>query len=104
MCTTIFMQTNYFMDIKPDPITPLCISYLKLTCTCMYHTCSIVQNIGEGKFSCMVFCYLSKAFDRVCHCGLIFELQMVYSVYEDLVLQLFLSQRSKKVMCKDFLS
>lgn len=94
MCTAIFMQTNYFMDIKPDPITPLCISYLKLTCAC-----SIVQNNDEGKFSCMVFCYLSKAFDRVCHCGLIFELKMVYIEDDDLVLQ-----RSQRVMCKVFLS
>ena len=38
-----------------------------------YH--SIVKNIDEGKSCCMVFCDLSKAFDRVCHKGLLFKLQ-----------------------------
>lgn len=33
-----------------------------------YH--SIVKNIDEGKSCCIVFCDLSKAFDRVWHEGL----------------------------------
>ena len=36
---------------------------------------SIVQSIDEGKYCCMIFCDLSKAFDRVWHKGLIFKLQ-----------------------------
>lgn len=36
---------------------------------------SIVKNTDEGKSCCLVFCDLSKAFDRVWHEGLIFKLQ-----------------------------
>lgn len=68
-----------------------------------YH--SIVQNIDEGKFSCMIFCDLSKAFDRVWHSGLLFKLQ-TYGVCGDLLkwFSSYLSQRSQKVMYKDLLS
>ena len=38
-----------------------------------YH--SIAQNIDEGKFSCMIFCDLSIAFERVWRSGLLFKLQ-----------------------------
>ena len=37
---------------------------------------NIVQSIDEGKSCCMIFCDLSKAFDRVRHYGLIFNLQI----------------------------
>lgn len=68
-----------------------------------YH--SIVQNIDEGKLCCMVFCDLSKAFDRVWQKGLIFKLQ-TYGLSGD-ILQLFssyLNHRSQKVMYKDLFS
>lgn len=42
-----------------------------------------------------IFCYLSKAFDRVCHSGLIFELQ-TYGIDGDLVLQSFLKSKGPK--------
>ena len=35
----------------------------------------IVKALDEGKSSCMFFCDLSKAFDRVWHRGLLFKLQ-----------------------------
>ena len=35
----------------------------------------IVKALDECKSWCMVFCDLSKAFDRVCHRGLLFKLQ-----------------------------
>lgn len=36
---------------------------------------SIVKNTDEGKSCCLVFCDLSKAFDRVWHEGLLLKLQ-----------------------------
>ena len=35
----------------------------------------VVKALDEGKSCCMVFCDLSKAFDRVWHRGLLFKLQ-----------------------------
>ena len=35
----------------------------------------ILKTLDEGKLSCIVFCDLSKAFDRVWHKGLLFKLQ-----------------------------
>lgn len=53
----------------------------------------------------MIFCDLSKAFDRVWHSGLLFKLQ-TYGVCGDLLkwFSSYLSQRSQKVMYKDLLS
>ena len=68
-----------------------------------YHT--IVKSIDDGKFCCMVFCDLSKAFDRVWHKGLLFKLH-TYGIRGN-VFQWFtnyLSCRSQKVMFKDQLS
>ena len=68
-----------------------------------YH--SIVQNIDEGKLCCMVFCDLSKAFDRVWHKGLLFKLQ-TYGISGDLLhwFSSYLGQGSQKIMYKDQLS
>ena len=37
---------------------------------------SIVKAIEKGQGCCMIFCDLSKAFDRVWHKGLLFKLQL----------------------------
>jgi hypothetical protein len=68
-----------------------------------YH--SIVKSIDDGKFCCMVFCDLSKAFGRVWHKGPLFELH-TYGISGN-IFQWFtddLSCRSQKVMFKDQLS
>jgi hypothetical protein len=68
-----------------------------------YH--SIVKRIDEGKFCCMVFCDLSKAFDRVWHKRILFKLH-TYGIRGN-GFQWFtnyLSCRSQKVMFKDQLS
>ena len=36
---------------------------------------NICQTFNNSMFSCIVFCYVSKAFDRVCHNGLLFKLR-----------------------------
>ena len=62
-----------------------------------YH--SIVESIDNGDYCCMVFCDLSKAFDRVWHKGLIHKLQM-YGIRGS-ILQWFgsyLNNRTQKVM------
>ena len=68
-----------------------------------YH--SIVKNIDEGKSCCMVFCDLSKAFDRVWHEGLLFKLQ-TYGMRGNLFqwFKSYLYNRQQKVMYKDLLS
>lgn len=54
-----------------------------------YH--SIVKNIDEGKSCCIVFCDLSKAFDRVWHEGffLNYKLTVFVSCHKHLGLTLF---------------
>ena len=68
-----------------------------------YH--SIVKCIDEGKSCCMIFCDLSKAFDRVWHKGLLFKLQ-TYGVTGNLLewFKSYLSDRKQKVMYKNLLS
>ena len=53
----------------------------------------------------MIFCDLSKAFDRVWHKGLIFKLQ-TYGISGNLLqwFKSYLSHRSQKVIYKDLLS
>ena len=41
-----------------------------------HHTC---QSFDSKQFSCMVFCDISKAFDRVWHKGLLFKLRQTVS-------------------------
>ena len=41
----------------------------------IYH--HICQSLDNNQFSCMVFCDVSKAFDRVWHKGLILKLKQV---------------------------
>ena len=68
-----------------------------------YH--NIVKNIDEGKSWCMVFCDLSKAFDRVWHEGLLFKLQ-TYGITGNLLqwFKEYLYNRKQKVFYKDLLS
>jgi hypothetical protein len=68
-----------------------------------YH--NIVQSIDDGKLCCMVFCDLSKAFDRVWHKGLIFKLQ-TYGITGDILqwFKSYLCSRSQRVLYKDLLS
>ena len=68
-----------------------------------YH--NIVQSIDDGKLCCMVFCDLSKAFDRVWHKGLLFKLQ-TYGITGDILqwFKSYLCNRSQRVLYKDLLS
>ena len=65
-----------------------------------YH--SIAKSIDDGNHCCMIFCDLSKAFDRVWHKGLVYKLQS-YGVSGP-ILEWFISyvsNRSQKVMYKN---
>jgi hypothetical protein len=68
-----------------------------------YH--SIVKSIDDGKSCCMVFCDLSKAFDRVWHKGLLFKLQ-TYGITGNLFywFKSYLSDRKQKVIYKNISS
>ena len=68
-----------------------------------YH--SIVESIDNGKYCCMVFCDLSKAFDRVWHKGLIKKLQ-VYGINGPILewLSSYLMNRTQKVMYRNLYS
>ena len=69
----------------------------------VYH--NIVSSLDAGKSMCMVFCDLSKAFDRVWHQGLIYKLNS-YGVVGKLKewFQDYLSDRLQRVMYRDCLS
>lgn len=71
MFTTVFIQMICFTSIKLGFFVWAfhCISTLIETYDC------IVKAIDEGKFCCMAYCNLSKAFDRVWHKGLNFKLK-----------------------------
>lgn len=62
----------------------------------------IVKSIDEGKFCCMVFCDLSKAFDRVWHKGLIY----MYGISGNMLdwFESYLSNRTQKVMYRNIFS
>ena len=69
MYTTIFIAMVCFIDIKLVFANHSTVYQFLKT----YH--NIVQSFDEGKSCCMIFCDVSKAFDRVWHNGLIFKLQ-----------------------------
>ena len=66
----------------------------------IYH--HICQTIDNNQFSCMVFCDVSKAFDRVWHKGLIFKLKQV-GIEDELLewINDYLSNRQQKVVIKN---
>ncbi|MCG8046320.1 MAG: reverse transcriptase domain-containing protein [Candidatus Thiodiazotropha endolucinida] len=69
----------------------------------IYHSiCNIFDN---NQFSCMVFCDISKAFDRVWHEGLIFKLKQ-YGISDQLLsfLENYLSNRKQSVLLNDVIS
>ena len=70
MCKITFIQMIFFLQVSDQFFTrPLnCVQLIE-----MYDY--ILKAIDEGKYCCIVFCDLSKAFDRVCHKGLHFKLQ-----------------------------
>lgn len=72
----------------------------------IYH--SIVKSIDEGKFCCMVFCDLSKAFDRVWHIGLIYKLNTpgMYGISGNMLdwFESYLSNRTQMVMYRNIFS
>ena len=66
----------------------------------IYH--HIRQTFDNNQFSCMVFCHVSKAFDRVWHKGLIFKLKQVGIEGELLEwINDYLSNRQQKVVIKN---
>ena len=66
----------------------------------IYH--HICQTFDNNQFSCMVFCDVSKAFDRVWHKGLIFKLKQVGIEGELLEwINDYLSNRQQKVVIKN---
>ena len=69
----------------------------------IYH--SICNAFDNNQFSCMVFCDISKAFDRVWHQGLIFKLKQ-YGISNDLLafLSNYLSNRKQSLVLNDAIS
>ncbi|MCG7879943.1 MAG: reverse transcriptase domain-containing protein [Candidatus Thiodiazotropha endolucinida] len=61
----------------------------------------ICQTFENNQFSCMIFCDVSKAFDRVWHQGLIFKLKQ-HGINGQLLnwIKDYLSNRSQKVILK----
>jgi hypothetical protein len=70
-----------------------------------HHNIQVVKNVDEGKSYCMVFCDLSKAFDRVWHSGLLFKLH-TFGLCGYLLqrFESYMCDRIQKVMHKDLLS
>ena len=69
----------------------------------MYH--NICQAFDNNSFSCTVLCDISKAFDRVWHRGLLYELRQ--NCIEEKLLQWicsYLSNSKQKVTLKSFAS
>ena len=66
---------------------------------------SLAKAIDEGKHCCMIFCDLSKAFDRVWHKGLLFKLQS-YGVGKNLLqwFESYMSFRTQRVLHKNTMS
>ena len=69
----------------------------------IYH--SICNAFDNNQFSCMVFCDISKVFDRVWHKGLIYKLKQ-YDTSEKLLsfLANYLSNRKQSVLLNDVIS
>ncbi|MCG7876809.1 MAG: reverse transcriptase family protein [Candidatus Thiodiazotropha endolucinida] len=67
-----------------------------------HHICQAIDN---NQYSCMVFCDVSKAFDRVWHKGLVFKLRQ-YGFDGDLLnwLSDYLSDRKQRVVIKSCMS
>ena len=69
----------------------------------IYH--HICQTFDNNQFSCMVFCDVSKAFDRVWHKEIIFKLKQVGIEGElleyILMINDYLSNRQQKVVIKN---
>ena len=66
---------------------------------------SVAKAIDEGKHCCMIFCDLSKAFDRVWHKGLLFKLKS-YGVKGHLLqwFESYLNYRNQRVMHRNTMS
>ena len=69
----------------------------------IYH--SICNTFDNSQFSCMVFCDISKAFDRVWHKGLIYKSKQ-YGISGNLLSFLvnYLSNRKQSVLLNDVIS
>ena len=69
----------------------------------IYH--HICQAIDSNQYSCMVFCDVSKAFDRVWHKGLIFKLRQ-YGIDGDLLnwISDYLHDRKQRVVIRSCMS
>ena len=69
----------------------------------IYH--SICSTFDNNQFSCVAFCDISKAFDRVWHKGLIYKLKQ-YGISEKLLsfLANYLSSRKQSVILNDVIS
>ena len=63
-----------------------------------HHICQAIDN---SQFACMVFCDVSKAFDRVWHKGLIFKLKQLGTDYNLLEwISDYLNNRQQRVVIK----
>ena len=98
MYITIFIVTIYFINTKQAfcQVILLVINLIIET----YH--SIIKNTDEGKSCCMVFCDLSKAFNRVWHEGLLFKLH-TYGMNGNILqwFKSYLYDRKQKLLYKD---
>ena len=63
---------------------------------------NILKSIDEGKSCCMIFCDLSKAFDRVWRKGLLFKMR-TYGIDGDILhwFKSYLENRTQKVLYRD---
>ena len=75
ICTTLLLTTKYFTNVNLDfNLNDSTVNQLVE----IYNT--VILNMDKGKDIRFVFCYISKAFDKVWHNGLLFILDIIYNL------------------------